>query len=67
MEPEKKGEFKETLCLILKQLANDEHIKDHLAFCKELTGVPVYKLADSSATNTNVSSSIASGERASLN
>jgi hypothetical protein len=37
-----------------------------LVFCKELTGVPIYKAADKKA-NSNVSSSIASEERVSLN
>ena len=33
-DAENKAEFREILCLVLKGIANDEHIKDHLAFCK---------------------------------
>lgn len=67
MEPGHKTEFRDILCLILKNLANDQHIKDHLVFCKELQGVPIYKAAADKKTSTNVSSSIASEERISLN
>ena len=59
MDPEKKSEFKEILCNILHSLANDEHITDPLVFCKELSGVPVYKDVEKS-TNKNVSSSVMS-------
>ncbi len=43
MNPDKKDTFKDILCLILKKIANDENIKDHLDFCQELKGIPVYK------------------------
>jgi hypothetical protein len=66
MDPEKRNEFREILCLILHSMTNDEHIKDPLVFCKELAGVPVYKQAEKKA-NTNISSSVMSEERVSLN
>jgi hypothetical protein len=43
MQPEKKDSFKDIICLILKKIADDDNIKNHLDFCKELTGIPVYK------------------------
>ncbi len=46
MSPEKKDVFKDLLCLILKKIADDENITNHLDFCKELTGIPVYKKAE---------------------
>jgi hypothetical protein len=46
MAPDKKDTFKDLLCLILKKIADDDNIKDHLDFCKELTGIPVYKKAE---------------------
>ena len=46
MAPDKKDTFKDLLCLILKKIADDDNIKDHLEFCKELAGIPVYKKAE---------------------
>lgn len=43
MAPEKKETFKDVLCLILKKIADDDNVKDHLDFCQELQGIPVYK------------------------
>ncbi len=34
MSPEKKDTFKDVLCLILKKIADDDNIKNHLDFCK---------------------------------
>ncbi len=43
MNLDKKDTFKDILCLILKKIANDDNVKNHLEFCKELPGIPVYK------------------------
>lgn len=43
MNPDKRDTFRDILCLILKKIADDENIKNHLDFCKELGGIPVYK------------------------
>lgn len=51
MAPEKKDAFKDVLCLILKKIADDDNIKDHLDLCQELTGIPVYKKAEEKSSS----------------
>jgi len=51
--------------LILKRLTNDENIKDHHVFCKELAGIPIYK--SEVKTNKNVSSNISSEGKKAIN
>jgi hypothetical protein len=46
-------------------MAKDEHIKDYHSFCKELTGIPVYKTGKEA--NSNVTSGIASESKIQLN
>lgn len=43
MDPKEKDKFRDVLCRALKEIANDENIKDHLKLCKDLPGIPVYK------------------------
>ena len=44
----KKEEFKDLLCKVIHTVFDDEHVKDHKEFCKELSGIPVYKNPGSS-------------------
>ena len=59
MDPSEQDKFRDVICKILKAILNDENIKDHLKLCKDLTGIPIYKDAQSSSISSN--SSKASG------
>jgi CRISPR/Cas system CSM-associated protein Csm2 small subunit len=55
MAPEKKEAFKDVLCLILKKIADDDNVKDHLDFCQELQGIPVYKKSSDEKSSSKIS------------
>lgn len=65
MDTDKKQEFRDIICLILKDASKDENIKDHLSFCKELAGIPIYKTEVQSTSN--ISSSLNSEMKEQLN
>ncbi len=72
MDPKdkEKFKFKDIACRALKQILNDENIKDHLKLCKQLPGIPVYKTnADTEKSETGslpISSKISEKSEANL-
>jgi hypothetical protein len=43
MDPKDSHKFRDIVCKMIKNLLNDENIKDHLKLCKDLPGIPIYK------------------------
>lgn len=54
MDPKEKDRFRDILCKALKEITNDENIKDHLKLCKDLPGIPVYKSNSDSESNKSL-------------